>query len=102
MAEEETKKVLAALPEELRKPLAAVPVFFEGRPGADDPLPADTLGVYEEVAPTPHIRLWLQNLWDFSHGHERTFRAEVRVTLLHEIGHVLGWDEEDIRLRGLE
>lgn len=102
LAEEETGKILAALPAELRAHLKAVPVFFEGRPGPDDPLPFDTLGVYEEGAPIPHIRLWLENLWDYAEGNVKTFRAEVRVTLLHEIGHVLGWDEEDVRLRGLE
>ena len=101
-AEEEAESVLTELPEELCQHLREVPVFFEGRPGPDDPLPSDTLGVYEEGAPVPHIRLWLENLWDYAEGNVKTFRAEVRVTLLHEIGHVLGWDEEDVRLRGLE
>ena len=33
-------------------------------------------------------------------GDLATFRAEVRTTLLHEIGHVLGWDEQDLEERG--
>lgn len=47
-------------------------------------------------------RFWLENLWDFAEHDEETFRDEVRVTLLHEIGHLLGWDEDDIADRGLE
>ena len=53
-------------------------------------------------APTPRIRLWLANLWDFAENDEAIFRAEVRTTLLHEIGHVLGWDEHEVEKRGLE
>ena len=28
-------------------------------------------------------------------------REELKVTLLHEIGHHLGWDEDDLEKRGL-
>lgn len=102
MAEDEVRQAQADLPDEVRQLFDQVPVFFEGRPDPEDPLPSDTLGVFEEDAPVPHIRLWLANLWDYAEGEERIFREEVRVTLLHEIGHVLGWDEEDVRERGLE
>ena len=64
----------------------------------------DTLGIFDEGAqasPTPRIRIWLENLWDVAEGDMASFRAEVRTTLLHEIGHVLGWDEEDLEERGL-
>jgi predicted Zn-dependent protease with MMP-like domain len=33
---------------------------------------------------------------------ETAYREEVRVTLLHEFGHFLGWDEADLFDRGLE
>jgi predicted Zn-dependent protease with MMP-like domain len=29
-------------------------------------------------------------------------REEIRVTLLHEIGHHVGWDEHDLADRGLD
>lgn len=102
IAEDEVRKALAGLPDELRERLTKVPVFFEGRPNSEDLLPLDTLGVFEEGVPIPRIRLWLENLWEYAGEDERTFREEVRVTLLHEIGHALGWDEEDVRQRGLE
>jgi len=30
------------------------------------------------------------------------YREEVRVTYLHELGHYLGWDEDDLTARGLD
>jgi predicted Zn-dependent protease with MMP-like domain len=33
---------------------------------------------------------------------ESAYREEVRITLLHEFGHFLGWNEEDLLERGLE
>jgi predicted Zn-dependent protease with MMP-like domain len=33
---------------------------------------------------------------------ESDFREEVRITFLHELGHYLGLNEEDISERGLE
>jgi predicted Zn-dependent protease with MMP-like domain len=95
------------LPSDVRSILERVPVFLERRPDADDiaaGIEADTLGIFEEGAagsPTPRIRLWLENLWEIAEGDPATFRAEVRTTLLHEIGHVLGWDEQDLEERGL-
>lgn len=102
LAEDEVQKAQAELPEEIRELLSKVPVFFENRPDSEDLLPADTLGVFEEGAPLPRIRLWLANLWNYADADERAFREEVRVTFLHEIGHALGWDEEEVRQRGLE
>ena len=52
-------------------------------------------------APTPRIRLWLENIWDYADGDEEIFLEEVHTTLLHEIGHLLGWGEEEIEDRGL-
>ncbi len=42
------------------------------------------------------IRLWLENIWYEAEEAGTTFDEEVRVTLLHEIGHLLGWDEDDV------
>jgi predicted Zn-dependent protease with MMP-like domain len=56
-----------------------------------------------EANPTPpQILLYLDNLWDYAGADPETFAEEVRVTYLHELGHFLGWDEEDLAARGLD
>jgi predicted Zn-dependent protease with MMP-like domain len=110
MARVEVDAAIWELPSDVRAILERVPVFLERRPEADDiaaGIDADTLGIFEEGAgaaasPTPRIRLWLENLWEMAEGDLGNYRAEVRTTLLHEIGHVLGWDEEDLEERGLD
>jgi predicted Zn-dependent protease with MMP-like domain len=107
MAQPEVDAALRALPAELLPLLQRVPVFLEWQPDAEDiaaGVERDTLGLYDEGAPevpTPRIRLWLKNLWDYAEEDAAAFRAEVRTTLLHEIGHLLGWDEHDVEERGL-
>lgn len=49
----------------------------------------------------PRIRLFLDNLWDYADSDRDTFREEVRVTLLHELGHYLGLDEDQVEGLGL-
>ncbi|MBK8094220.1 MAG: metallopeptidase family protein [Verrucomicrobiaceae bacterium] len=78
---------------------------------AEDDLDPDLLGLFEgnarcdplPAAPNemPRIRLFLDNLWDESEGHLETFREEVRITLLHELGHYLGLDEAQVAALGL-
>lgn len=104
VAEEETHRVVESLPQEIRSEVESLPVFFEDWPGKEDMeagIAEDTLGFYE-VDPVPRIRLWLENIWDFAGEDEGIFREEVQTTLLHEIGHHLGWDEDEIAERGLE
>ena len=50
----------------------------------------------------PQIILFLENLWDFAEGDEEIFRDEVHTTFLHELGHYLGLDEDELTERGLE
>jgi predicted Zn-dependent protease with MMP-like domain len=107
IAQAEVDAALRSLPEEIRSVVARVPVFFERRPDAEDiarGVEPDTLGFYDEGAPdapTPRIRLWLENLWELAEDDTAIFRSEVRTTVLHEIGHLLGWDEQDVEERGL-
>jgi predicted Zn-dependent protease with MMP-like domain len=107
LAQAEVHETLAALPRELRQKVDAVPVFLEPRPDEEDVaigIEPDTLGFFDEgspEAPTPRIRLWLENIWDYAEGDEAVFLDEVHTTLLHEIGHLLGWDEEEVGDRGL-
>ncbi len=107
VGKEVVEETLTGLPLEVRRAADEVPVFFEPMPDEDDlaaGVEADTLGLFDEGAtdaPTPRIRLWLENLWDFSEEDMKVFRDEVRTTFLHELGHFLGWDEGDLEERGL-
>lgn len=67
--------------------------LFEGNTRSD-PLP-------ESPDEMPRIRLFLDNLWDECGGELSTFRHEVRITFLHELGHYLGLDEDEVAELGL-
>ena len=107
LASREVQAVMVALPVALRSALGNVPVFLEWRPGPEDAargIDRDNLGYFDpgpSEIPMPRIRLWLENLWDYSENNEAAFCEEVRTTLLHEIGHAVGMDEEDVENRGL-
>ena len=113
MASAEVETVLNDLPEGLRQQVRHVPITFEHKPnealqaeGIED----DTLGVFtgveyanEGLIPVPpQIILYLENIWDQAEGEENAFRGEIRTTFLHELGHFLGMDEDDLTERGLE
>jgi predicted Zn-dependent protease with MMP-like domain len=109
----EVEATLAALPGPLRERAAKLPVTFERVPNAGlqaDGIEADTLGLFtgaefaEEgnVPLPPQIILFLENLWDFAEGDGEVFRDEVHTTYLHELGHYLGLDEDELTERGLE
>lgn len=108
IAKEEMTALLDELPREVRSEVDSVPIFFEALPDESDVasgIAPDTLGFYDEGspgAPTPRIRLWLENLWEYSEEDEEIFRDEIHITLLHEIGHFLGWDEDDLTARDLD
>ena len=115
LACEEVAATLAALPTPLQERAQALPVTFERRPNAAhrrDGIEPDTLGLfvgpefaYEETTAEPlppQIILFLENLWDLAEADEGFFREEVRTTYLHELGHYLGLDEDDLFDRGLE
>lgn len=108
----EVEATLAALPAPLREPAAKLPVTFEREPNRAlqaDGIEPDTLGLFtgpefsdEEHSPLPpQIILFLENLWDLAEVDEKEFRAEVRTTYLHELGHYLGLDEGGLMERGL-
>ncbi len=61
------------------------------------------LGELADAQPLPpQILLFLENIWDLAEGAEPIYRDEVRLTYLHELGHYLGWDEDEVARRGLE
>ena len=103
------------LPPEIRPLARGVAVHYERLPAADvlaDGFPDDILGLFtgsphgtelshDNPAP-PQILLYLENLWDFAEDDVEIYRDEVRLTSLHELGHYLGWDEDQIAARGLD
>jgi predicted Zn-dependent protease with MMP-like domain len=108
----EIETMLAELPKPLHEQARELPVTFEHKPNAGlqaDGIEEDTLGLFTgaefadgsaEVLP-PQIILFLDNLWDFAEGDEEVFCNEVHTTFLHELGHFLGLDEDDLTDRGL-
>ena len=103
------------LPQEIQPLARSVPVHYQALP-ADDVLAEgfepDILGLFtgdphedsaESLNPSPpQILLYLENLWTFAEDDMEVFREEVRLTYLHELGHYLGWDEDDLAARGLD
>jgi predicted Zn-dependent protease with MMP-like domain len=103
------------LPPDIRALARGVAVHYERTPAADvlaEGFEPDILGLFtgaphgeeaSQASPTPpQILLYLDNLWDFAEDDLEVFREEVRVTYLHELGHYLGWDEDELAARGLE
>ena len=56
----------------------------------------------EKPGDPPQIILFLQNLWEYSEEDDEIFRDEIHTTYLHELGHYLGLDEDDLWERELD
>jgi predicted Zn-dependent protease with MMP-like domain len=111
-------EALDALPHQVQEAIGNIPIIIEDLPDPDEisqaspPLSPTTLGLFLGVAPSdisvldgaggdqPVILLFKRNL-------ERAFPdredlvEEIRVTVIHEIGHALGLSEDDLIDRGL-
>ena len=102
--------ITKVLPEGVKEQAEQCPVSYEDKPHADDVLGEDLLGLFEgaslieEPGPDalPMIRIFVGNLWEYTERDEQDFRDEVGTTYLHELGHYLGWDEDEVAERGLE
>ena len=116
LARQVVSAALDRLPPEVRNVAEGVPVCYESIPNEailDEGWEPDILGLFvghehggelrfDEVPLPPQILLFLDNLWDYAEGDEEIYRDEVRLTYLHELGHYLGWDEDEVAKRGLE
>jgi len=97
------EKTIAKLPLEVRAEAQKVPFLFETE-CEDDP---DILGTYGHFLPgevsvaNGPIVLYLATIADFCDEDGEDFDEQVRLTYLHELGHHLGWDEDDLEERGL-
>jgi Flp pilus assembly protein TadD len=114
----EVEAAIAALPELDRRALASVPVEIAELPDPADlleaspPLSPTILGLFRgppedepcTAADGPRCRsivVYRKNLVRFARD-RRELSEQVRVTLLHEIGHLRGESEDELRDRGLE
>jgi predicted Zn-dependent protease with MMP-like domain len=111
-------RAVANLPVDMRRDLKGIPVTAEELPkdedllSGDPPLSPTILGLFrgpplsddcsaEDGAPCRSVALYRRNL-----GRAVTTREElleqIRVTLLHEVGHLRGEDDLELAARGLE
>jgi tetratricopeptide (TPR) repeat protein len=118
----ELGKAVAELPDDMRKDLTGVPVAMEDLPqeqdltSGDPPLSPSILGLFrgtplgETCEPEPDARpgepcrsivLYRKNLGRAVKTREE-LNEQIRVTLLHEVGHLRGEDDSELAARGLE
>jgi len=114
----EVERAIAELPAADRAALKGVPVQVADLPDLDDlvatkpPLSPTILGLFrgppegeaclpEDGDPCRSIVLYRKNLCRFARDRAELDR-QVRVTLVHELGHLRGEDDEALRDRGLE
>lgn len=115
IAQEVIDETVATLPDEIKIHAQRLPLSLESSPSPEmreEGIDEDTLGLFvgeslddigATASPMPgQILLFLENLWDFADRNPEEFREEVRVTLLHELGHFFGWDEQDLFNRDLD
>ena len=114
----EVQAAVAGLPEPEKRALHGVPLEIQDLPDSadllavDPPLSPSILGLFrgpaEDEPCTPadgpscrSIVLYRKNLLRFARD-RRELSEQVRITLLHELGHLHGESDEDLRARGLE
>jgi predicted Zn-dependent protease with MMP-like domain len=115
LARKTVEKTIANLPEDLRQHASRLPITYERRPHPDlaaEGFDEDILGLFvgqaypdsmESREPMPaQIILYIENLREFAEDDEEVFQEEVETTFLHELGHYLGLDEDDLADRDLD
>ncbi len=115
IAEQVIAKVQRRLPPEVKAYAEKVPVVFHDWPSEEilgEEFEPDILGLFvgdphgcvgeTGCAMPTQILLFLENILDYAEGDEAIFRDEVKLTYLHELGHYLGWDEDEVAARGLD
>lgn len=115
---EEVVRAIATLSDEDRRSLRSVPVEIQELPDAadlvavDPPLSPSILGLFRgpsenepcAASDGPRCRaivFYRKNLIRFARD-PRELGVQIKVTLLHELGHLHGENDEELRARGLE
>ncbi len=113
IVEEEADKIISSLADELKEPAKSVLLLVSDRaePDMDDD-DNDVMGLYEGTPLTerslfdgePEIPDRI-TLYRYAIAGEcrsmAELREEVRLTLLHELGHLFGFEEDDLEKRGI-
>ncbi len=110
-------RAVEALPEDMRRDLKDVPVTAEELPAEADltsgepPLSPTILGLFRgpplgepcdgTETPCRSVVLYRRNLARAVRSHAELLE-QIQVTLLHEVGHLRGEDDEELAARGLE
>jgi predicted Zn-dependent protease with MMP-like domain len=112
------EQAAGSLPDELRKHLDEIPIVVEavpplelGRAGDPTELPPDILGLFvgasllersdeDPVGAVPRIYLFQRNIERACTDRDDVVE-QVTITLFHEMGHYLGFDEEGVEGLGL-
>jgi predicted Zn-dependent protease with MMP-like domain len=114
IVQEERDRILRTLPDPVREKARNLPVLCERVPSLatlETGIDPDTLGLFEgdslrdepSCPPVPpRMTLYLENLLAEAEHRPDVFREEVRITLLHELGHYLGFEESDLIERDLD
>lgn len=114
---DEVARAVAALPEDMRRDLMGIPVRAEEIPADADllsgepPLSPAILGLFRgpplgepcdgSETPCRSVALYRLNLARAVRSREE-LREQIKVTLLHEVGHLRGEDDQELAARGLE
>ncbi|MET0406013.1 MAG: metallopeptidase family protein, partial [Cystobacter sp.] len=114
---EEVARTVEALPADMRADLTGVPVRAEELPADEDllsgqpPLSPAILGLFRgpplsepcdgTETPCRSVALYRLNLARAVRTREE-LREQIKVTLLHEVGHLRGEDDQELAARGLE
>jgi tetratricopeptide (TPR) repeat protein len=116
--EKELEALVAGLPADVKKDLSGVPVTAEDLPALADltsgvpPLSPTILGLFrgpplqescteDDGSPCRSVVLYRKNLGRAVRSRDELL-TQMRVTLLHEIGHLRGEDDGELAARGLE
>ncbi len=114
LAENALRHTVQAFPQKIRTLIRPVSFFIVKMP---DPilyrnLEPDTLGLFEglslldpiplEPQDHPKITIFYMNIWQYARFRLNLYHKQIRMTIHHEVGHYLGWDEVDLNDRGLD
>ncbi len=116
------EEVLDSLPDEVAELLEEVPVIVEDEPsrailaefgieartgeadlcGLHAGLPLSERSVFEPSTGPTRICLFRGPILRLADGRPRALKKQIRITLLHEIGHLFGFDEEKLKELGYD
>ncbi len=112
---DQVERTLAELPAEFSEKLGAVTILVEPRPSrsmVEEGLDPRLLGLFDGATAQElalgDAPLIATQIYVFSHNlasaftDEPSLREEVTITVLHEVGHFFGLEEEDMARLGLE